>query len=241
MSDDNERTSRINRAKDEASAIAVAETNNAQVWSAYNSGLDRIHADFDTILDESLDKLLERRREEGRGANVLYLAGQAGLLRQLPLQHGLAVTLGDSRTSEQKEEDSARGISVYAWSEELGTTGNVLDSSTWKDINSWVRERNIEGFDLEICNPWGGFKLIPEDPRLVFTLVNKMWRLLSKDEGVLLTQYQGVHGDDIKRWAELLKKNNISVWLSGIGDLRLHKYPDSPEDLPYLSEYKRLG
>ena len=77
---------------------------------------------------------------------------------------------------------------------------------------------------------------IPEDPRLYAMLLNKAWRLLSRENGIIMVQIPKVFNGKARAWTESIR-NDIKVDAWGMPDgyayLKIVKTPDSPEKLPF--------
>lgn len=212
-------------------------------WSAtWKEGVLSYQSFFGRVFETPFRDFLIGRRQEGKNTFVLDLMSPGAVLHQLPIQGGLAVSLGDGRTDEEKMADRENGIDL--------ATGNVLLIEPWKKIHSWLFQHNIDGFDLILCRPDGGLdpSYIPEIKGVYYSLINRAWNVLSPDNGVLLTQVPyhlhylreysfspgPVPKKEMDKWLQLLLDSNIGVNYDFQLALKLVRNPNSPQNLPVL-------
>lgn len=214
---------RLERYKELASGMHERERQNVHPWGVWDSDRKSYEYTFRDVFKDSLPLFLRRRRFAGRGAYVADVMGAGGVLRTLPIDGGLAVTLGDGRSEEQKCEDTESNIKLLE--------GNVIEKNTWRAVETYLNQKDRPGFDLMLVRPVAGLDYIPQDARLGFTLMSKMWENLNPDGGVLLTQTMRRYNSDIQRWVPQLKKAKILARFSE-GALMLEKNPLSDVKLP---------
>ena len=132
--------------------------------------------------------------------------------------------------------------------------GDVLRRSTWKAITQWLKGRNLEDpyFRLVLFRPIGGMGSIPHDPKILFSLLQRLWALMSVEGSELFTSIPDETESLVKAWAEQLNatpgitariqtdkmilesaKNTMIVQASSPGvAIRLTKRAEAPEKLP---------
>lgn len=233
---------------------ALQEAKSKHPWIIWDEGPDLYQRDL-RVFSEPLSSFLERRQKEGRKAYVLDLMGGGGVLRKLPIGGGLAITLGDGREHQLKKQDTAKNIELI--------TGDILSKRTWKYTQEWLKEKRLEGFDLILCRPAGGWSGIPVGEDIYYALLNNTWHSLSPQDGMLLIglpnfllpvegyEYKGdwIHllrvSLKLPAWINQLKESGIDIQykersypVQQIGSLKLVKHPDSPLDLPKFVEHK---
>lgn len=197
-------------------------------WHAYGTDIESYEISFREVLNGStiLDLLKDRPFPV-----VIDLMGPSKavstLFKKFPDKQklGLAVSLSDLRSGRQKERDEKLNVIQIA--------GDIMRSSTWNEI-----ERKLQGHkaDLIIERARAGLNYLPSDPRLFAMLLNKAWRLLSRENGILMAQIPGELRSQAKTWADSIR-NNSKIDLSGnprvISCLKIVKTPNSPEKLPF--------
>lgn len=124
----------------------------------------------------------------------------ASLFEKLPEDKskiGIAVTLGERRDLKQTERDTRLGIVQIA--------GDITKPSTWEQIESRLYGRKA---DLIMERAVGGFSDIPDNEKLYAILVNKAWKLLNDQNGMLLAQVPDdskISKYGSKKWIEFCK------------------------------------
>lgn len=214
-------------------------------WGVYNSPAEvgennaSYHQTFEPVFPQPFSTYLQERKQAGKGTYVMDLMGPGQPLRELPIDKGLAVTLGDSRTDQEKQDDKNKGIDVLGLNETNKTPGDVLSKATWKKIGDWLQSNGKDGFDLVLCRPVGGLLSLPKDYNIEYWLVNNAWKTLSKDDGTLLLETNPRSGkflDTTRSWISQLQEQGIdsTYGFSKRGDfvLKFTRQSNSPENLP---------
>ena len=192
-----------------AQGWANKEKSNIAEWTTFNSPIKDYQFYFRDVFHQDFASFLQSRTKDGKDANVLNLMGQGETLMQLPLQAGLALTLGDGRSDGQKAIDQARNIDVVE--------GNILFIPTWKAMKKKMEMNGISSFGLILCRPDGGLwpEFIPYVEGLYYRLLNRAWDVLSPDGGVLLTElpahlnWGGIYASSIQKWINTLQAHGI--------------------------------
>lgn len=217
--------------------IADSEKVGLEWTGAWNSGLKPYQESL-TVFKQPFDVYLQERQKSGGNTNVLELMGQGQVLKELPVQNGLAVTLGDSRWPSQTKEDSKRKVEVIA--------GDVLDKKTWKAIGDWQNKKDISGFDLVLAKPEGGLsqEFIPHSEQLYYWLLNNIWKNLSKDQGIMVIQvpelekitpqWQRYISETLPQWMQILQKLDIKAEFDG-NSFMIIKNAQNPDNLPIIT------
>lgn len=187
-------------ARNEEGAVNIEE----QVWRIYGSGLRDYNESFYQTLDaldlRSFEGYVEERQRRGKKTFVLDVMAEGTFLRQLPgIDGGLAVTLVDKRAEKSKALDQSKNIDVIA--------GDILSPKTWRQISQWMQDRDISSFDLIVCRGVGALLDIPQE--LYSHILTEVWGRLSKDGGVLVTQFP-------PKAEELARKLQHQLSLSGV-------------------------
>jgi len=125
------------------------------------------------------------------------------LFMQVPNKEnlGVAVSLQDSRTKEEKKRDASLNV--------IQLEGDIMKSSTWSEI-----EKKLNGRKADLIMERGlcGFDCIPTDSNLYAILLRKAWRLLSRDNGVIMAWIPNGFGIQATELADRLKDNNVNAW-----------------------------
>ncbi len=194
--------------------LSAEEASNTAEWLRLRDPVKSYQDFFGDIFPQDFASFLQLRTQHRKNANVLDLMNpNTDVLRRLPLQMGLALSLGDGRTDEQKTTDRALNVDLNVDLLE----GNILLKRTWREIKKHMETRGIDSFSLILCRPYGGFgpECIPYIRGLYFKLLDNAWGLLSPDGGVLLTELPqhlhraNIYEHEIRGWLETLKRNNI--------------------------------
>jgi hypothetical protein len=201
-------------------------------WKMYGRNISEYEDSFRDALDfYPLKDLLKDKKNP----IVIDIMSPSGALSTLFPQlsnegkFGLALSLEDLRTREEKQGDAKLNI--------VQISGDILKSSTWDKIEKkldgrkadLIMERAVDG--LNYC--------IPKNPRLYAMLLNKAWHLLSEDGGVILAEFPGVY--DILVWETIFALKDAESRISLRDDwgdcyLKLIKTPNSPEKLPFPAD-----
>ncbi len=89
----------------------------------------------------------------------------------------VAVGLDDDRDEVTRRKEASRGIEfIY---------GNLTNKKTWDKIESTIGEENA---DIVMERGYGGLWYVPTRPLYQKAVMNRMWKLLSPDGGILAVQ-----------------------------------------------------
>ncbi len=117
--------------------------------------------------------------------------------------------------------------------------GDILFRKTWDEITNRMKDRGIEGFDVIIARPEGGLDHLTSFPLVHFRLLQRLWRLLSSDNGLLAIQGPVDSYDLAEAYFDCLRKiygDTIESTVLGIDGwgykVALRKYPGAPHSLP---------
>lgn len=119
--------------------------------------------------------------------------------------------------------------------------GNLLNRSTWKEIDKTMEANHLSGFDVITSRPEGGLAMLTLSPAVHRALLERTWRILSPDGGRLYFQIPLRSFVEESRYFEWLKTQGIHVfWDQQIDKTRnrygvavyMIKTPDSPSQLP---------
>lgn len=212
-------------------------------WFAYGSDISSYQKWFDRVLQGNTIVGFIDRKPSPIVIDLMSPSDTlASLFEKLPgdkPKFGLALSLGDRRDLRQKERDDRLNIEQIA--------GDITQPSTWKEIQSRLHGRNA---DLIMERAGAGLNSIPDNKKLYSILINKAWRLLSDQVGMLLAEvtYEENDRHRIKEWTEFLKGKGINAVYDVTKDttkststipliyacIKLMKTPDSLKDLPFL-------
>lgn len=192
----------------EGKRCTIRERSNTAGWTTFNSPISAYQYCFKEVFPQDFASFLQMRTKHGKDANVLDLMSPGAGLRQLPLQSGLALTLGDGRTDTQKAIDQTHNIDVVE--------GNILFKGTWKTLKKKMEMNGISNFGLILCRPEGGLDpdFIPYVGGLYYKLLDRAWDVLSPDGGAFLVELpinlsMKFFEYDICRWVNTLKRHCI--------------------------------
>ncbi len=166
-------------------------------WYDYYNDIQAYETTFRDVLGEThIVDYLQGRKKQEKGAVVLDLMGPGFVLRSLPYDAALAVTLGDRRVQEQKDIDTQKDLTVIA--------GDVRKS--WDRVKEWLNKHEVVGFDLILCRPLKGYDTLPRDNETYYSLLQSIWEVLNKDEGMLLFEVPGYKQRTLSSWAKRISR-----------------------------------
>jgi hypothetical protein len=182
---------------------------NEKPWLYYDSSVFHYDLSFKKILP--LGGFAELINQKGQ---VLMLDAFAPLsfIRELAeeapdVYGGVALSLKDFRSDEQKEQDSSRNLFQF--------DGDVYVSRTWMGgVKDFLERNGKNGFDVITCLPMSGWNLnrmrdiITVDPTidLFWTATNTLWKLLADDGSMFIEYWPYKNPEDLASWMELAKK-----------------------------------
>lgn len=197
-------------------------------WTYYGSDIGKYEEEFKSLLPcTSIESFISQKTSPV----ILDIMSPPNALRSLfkglrqEDRLGVAVSLSDLRSARRKKADTDLGIHQIA--------GNVMMPSTWNRIGAKLKNRKA---DLIMERGGLGLIYIPDSLRFYAIMANKMWDILSPDNGMLLLQIR--YNDAIGPWVDYLNNRNITVhFCYGVSMyplLRIDKNPNSPSKLPFL-------
>lgn len=205
-------------------------------WLIYGSTLYEHEHRFKGVLDGvCLADFCQSKKEAFGSVYGLEVCGDGEVLRNIPsLDGGVAITLGDFRSSYQKVHDKEHNLNLVI--------GDVLDKVVWKQVSSFLESREKEGFDLVIMSPVGGWETMGGGhlngllPEIEWFVINRLWRNLSSQRGIMLAQFRSQFPEKIEQWAnQLVIGHNVEVRYEALDQaLKLIRGKSSPRSLPKL-------
>ncbi len=199
-------------------------------WQIHRSDLanyaltfDRLfHGGFAYELDE-----IAKRKPDASVLDVMATDIAVGEAIDRGFSYGMAVSLGfpPVRTDLESKIDNVNG--------------DILLRMTWDEIADRMNVRGIQGFDVIIARPEGGLDHLTSFPLVHFRILQRLWRILSSDNGLLVIQGP-VHSYDLaEAYFGCLKQmhgDTIGSTVLGIDGwgykVALRKYPGAPHSLP---------
>jgi len=198
-------------------------------WDMYGRDISSYEWSFLEVLDGKIKDLLKNKKDPV----VIDLMSPTDAIYSLFLEIpdekklGLAVSLEDLRTIKNKKWDAKMNIKEIA--------GDLLEFSTWNRIEEELNGRKA---DLIMERAVDGLLCIPKNPELYTILLNKAWKLLSKDGGILLAEFPGIYDIQVWRMISNFRDEDDRSMMSlkdqyGSCYLQLVKTPNSPEKLRF--------
>jgi hypothetical protein len=183
-------------------------------WRLYGSKLEDYNTDFRTVLGHRDIGDLVRSRPNPVVIDALApsetLAELFSFLPQ-PDKLGIAITLEDLRTVQQKERDERLGIHQVS--------GDITNPMTLNEVASILGRRKA---DLIIERGWYGLDNLPLNPSLYNMGLSLAWRVLSEADGSILGQLP----PEIRLQEAGI---NFSRWIKQVKDMGIHaKYDPRP-------------
>jgi len=202
-------------------------------WPVYGSLIRSYEIDFRAVTGfRSISGFVRRRP----APVVIDLMSPSDTLADLFMKFpdkpklGIAHSYCDRRNKERLDRDEKLGIKQLS--------GDILELETWEKIEKTLNGKKA---DLIMERALRGKHYITSDIRIHAVLLNKAWKLLSSDNGMLLAEIPNPRFDPLlnekkitlSNWASFIKEKNVDVNFNLI-TLRLIKTPNSPEKLPFL-------
>jgi hypothetical protein len=194
---------------------------------------------------ESFDSLVSARRERGKSAHLLDLAGSGNTIAALE---------GDASVTAVRLEPTPGPMRVRApEGRRHEINGNLFKRKTWNAIKKSVRTRSIRSFDIIVARPGGPLVVSePHHPEAYtpdaalasyLVLARRAYSMLSRDDGVMLVQIPRhvERSGLLEPWVENLRKAEIHVEYSSqnpgfdAGAMMLTKSKGSAAVLPGLA------
>ena len=214
------------------------------IWDIYGDNSSQYERTFARVLeDETILNFIKQKRSP----IIIDIMGPSFALRdffqEVPDKSklGIALSLLDKRTVEEKNKDQKSGIKQFA--------GNIMRRGFWRGIKAELGERKA---DLIMERAMGGLDCLPKDEHMYSMLLSKAWNLLNEQNGMLLfqvTSYVDLKENSVRieEWINLLKVNNLNVKYHSNkygntdafcrvdrGVIKIIKTPDSLKELPFL-------
>ncbi len=162
---------------------------------------------------------VEYRRRKFGEVKVLDIMSQGGILRKLGVSGG-SVALSDKRTQSEKEIDKSESRFLVF--------GDILSAGTWRKIKDQTPKG---GFDLVLCRPIAGLKNLPANGELYTVIFQRMYEMLSNQEGILLTEYHPSQSKFVEESCNKLNKIQGIEAKSDSNTFSLMKHPEAPNSI----------
>lgn len=191
------------RTKATEKAIKVKARNDYNDWKVHDSGEYPYKASFAEVLREKdLFQLIKESKKKTGKAFALDFMGYGQILRELPIDGGVAVALGDPRNEYMRELDLERNIHFVE--------GNVFHRKTWNEMQRWLDKQETDDgkFDLILSRPVRELDDLTNNKGINVVLLQRGWQMLSSNGGVLLTQFleQVFEPSLVEQWIRLLNQ-----------------------------------
>ena len=194
-------------------------------WDFFHETTESHQDSFQRVFPIGIREHIRQRLAENGVCYAFDVMGPGTAISHTGLTEGLALTLNTGLAKVSPE------ISVI--------DGDVNLRRNWRRAHSWLKERNIPGFDLVVFRPLFGLRFLPFNPRGHFALLQRMWSVLNPNGGVLLAEGHRVFSDDMQVLLTSWDKTNAIEYSAHFPPknyvdflLRLTKHPDSPKMLP---------
>lgn len=207
-----------------------------EAWDTYNSSIQSYEKSFEKVLKGTNIADLINERESPVVIDIMSTTSAISeLFRDLPQlnKFGVAVSIQDDRSDDQEFSDRLKGIHHIS--------GDLSDTSTWKNINQKMEGRKAH---LILERGDGGLADVPVDQAYYIYSLNRMWDMLSNDNGVMLLQvpFESILNTlhiPMDQWITHLNTHNVEARYESNKDidkgaLMIIKKNASPEKLPFL-------
>ncbi|MCL4415820.1 MAG: hypothetical protein M1365_03825 [Actinobacteria bacterium] len=207
-------------------------------WSSYNSNLSEYQDAFTSVLKD--EKILDflSGKDDPVVIDVMAPSGTlADMFSKLSDENnklGIAISLEDIRSSSEMERDESLGIYQIA--------GDITKSKVWRKASEILDGRRA---DLIIERGFGGLRRLPHNAVFYGLMLQRLWHLLAED-GTMLLQLPDINDlISAKVSPSILVRNLNSMGIKasygqsipfGYSSLRVGKFADSPEHLPFSDE-----
>lgn len=208
----------------------------SKVWGFYDGNRASYWENFKMLYQdgETFESNLIAGRQNGQRVCALDLMGAGTILRELPIDAGLAVTLADTRTQIQIDADAERGFYIVeGWGIGGEKSRDILSKHTWGNIRRWLQEMGFAGAREAFCRPIAGFNDLPRDLATFSWLLQQAYSCLDPRGGELLSSVPRRFGSPLRSWIDnVATPHNLQVIY--VGDvLRLIRRADNPDQLPF--------
>jgi len=218
------------QARKKAKQVALREKSKPDYWPFYNESLAEYEDHFKSLTKPySIRELVKLRKSIGKSAFVLVAFGGQQVIKELTdCSGGIAVGLSKEEAQEMLE--------IASISEDIfrGKTSKLL-----KEYLA-IQDLNLRGFDLILCAPIGGWKVIGggnivTPPSLQWLVANRLWNILSNDEGIMLIEFNSINANAfLPDWHKRLQKikGMEETLYDGNCSMKFIRRKNSPRDLP---------
>ena len=196
-------------------------------WGAYDSNIKNYEITFEKVLNGKKIKDLLKDKEKPIVVDLMAPTGTIhSLSEELSKKEmmGIAVSLEDLRTDTKRKRETGLNITQIA--------GDILLPSTWNKLKEQLQGRKA---DLIMERAVCGFDCIPQDLGIGAHLLNKAWKLLSRDNGIFLVEipaWPKFSGPSPIAEIERVLKNQKDVIIDhNTFTMKLIKSANSPEKL----------
>jgi len=207
--------------------------------TAYINTFHHVIDDYNSIKDY-VEIVLEKKRGKavgidfgGLGINV-FKGFTPGFFEK-----SIGVSLSDHRTNngrlyriDKKIYDDGREHKIII--------GNIFDTKVYKKIDKILQGKKV---DFIVERMYAGLQNVPENLMVVMATLQRWYGLLD-DGGIMLVELPSFVAPIMKRWLELLNKDNkVEVAFDEFRlALRINKLPGAPKQLPKLElkEIKKI-
>jgi len=238
------------RTKNDMLSVMEDEQGKEHQWVYYGEGIREYVSSFvdlgprNNFPDWPIITELNSKKQNGQRVQLLDLFSPKGqfipeLKKENLIDDALSVGLSSgARENNQTDQDFVSGDLLDFWSSE----------SPWKGISNWLQTKPKQTFDMIVCRPGGGFGGISGSYHnaLYFLMLQKAWKLLDANNGVIYSQLPYNMDRESKQYIEQLKHTpGITVdvvysspWYNPFGlrwgVIRIVKHTDAPITLPKL-------
>ena len=169
------------------------------------------------------------------GHDVFDVFAPTSFVRELKqkqhIRSGVALSLTDTRTELEQEEDNRLGVTQLL--------GVFFQQEEWlPHVHTHLHQLGRVGFDTITCVPIGGWLLAdvqgvrPPKPEQIWHVTNELWQLLDTN-GTLFIKYATQHHHALLQWLVDLRKEHITVDIDSKNQVgALVKTKKSPQHIP---------
>lgn len=220
----------ISGVKDEQTAPQVERGKFRAGWQIHSSSLKDYSYTFVGINGSSLEKTFKSVAAHRANPWILDLMASTEAIEdavRIGFGGGVAVSLGFPNPNRNPHVQSVNG--------------NVLNRSTWAEIEEVMGAHQVKNFDVIMSRPEGGLHHITYSPSVHRMLLERAWKLLNPMGGILYFQAPTESFHIAQRYFEWLQDQGIHIaWESKINKgrndygvaVRMVKTPDAPFRLP---------
>ncbi|MCW1930164.1 MAG: hypothetical protein KIH62_002500 [Candidatus Kerfeldbacteria bacterium] len=189
----------------------------AKRWYIYRRLSSDYEREFENLFFErdGIRRFVSERKNKGLPVVIGDFMSDGHALSGFLPDAGLAISLRDNTNERIRAEYVAAHISVLE--------GDLSHAAAWREIDRWldVQAPDSKKFDLILCCPHGPMTLFSDDPRFLFVFLQRMWRRLNPDGGMLLTQVPRSFSYLLESWERTLHIQGIDV----LSDMSMLKHP----------------